>query len=549
LTKQGNVDFGSGDVMEQVVVVGAGPTGLMLAAVLCRQGIVPRIIDQRDGILNQSKALAVAARTLEIFDDLGIARQAVALGRPIRSLQIHYGTKLAATIDIDELESQFPYGLCLPQWETESILTEFGREHGLRVDWGVRLDKLIPYDDHVEMVLRHSHGEIERARSRWTVGCDGSHSTVRHQAGIRRHGKNLQHTFVLADCSARWDIDPHALHAWFNDSGAFAVIPMPKENGWRVLCEYREADDPGAHPDLRLLSRLVSERTPLDPELFDSVWTTRFESWQRRAEAFRLGRVMIAGDAAHSHSAIGGQGMNTGLQDAFNLAWKLALVIRGLAGDVVLDAYSAERTSVADHVLRLTETATRAVTFRGVVPAGIRQRMAGFASQFAPVHTAVARGLGELGIHYRNSALVAERWSGPDKTRLGQHVPRAGDLAPDGYLHDGAIITRLRALIGDDRHCLLVFAGYLDDPAWLAALRHEAAKAVGKYATWYVVARGPLATAPDGVLMDPSGVVHARYGADREPVLYLLRPDHHIGYRDDRLDLDAVRRYWNRLTG
>jgi len=349
----------SGHTETEVLVVGAGPTGLMLSGLLARAGVRPRLIDRRDSTLQESRALAIGARTLEVFDDIGIAKRALARGRPMIAIEAHDGDRTVATIEIDDVESSFPFGLCLPQYDTEQLLLAYDETYDVRPEWSAELIGLEQFDGRVEAILRHGDGHLERVSARYLVGCDGAHGRVRHHAEIRQHGEDLRKKFLLADVSTKWDLFGNHLHAFFSEYGAFAAIPMPKNKAWRILAEY-DGPDAGEHPDLAVFKQIIAQRTPLDPEVFDPVWTTAFNAYQRRAGVFRKGSVLIAGDAAHSHSPIGGQGMNTGLQDAYNLAWKLAMVVKGTAGDSILDTYSHERTSVADAVLSMTGRATKA---------------------------------------------------------------------------------------------------------------------------------------------------------------------------------------------
>jgi 2-polyprenyl-6-methoxyphenol hydroxylase-like FAD-dependent oxidoreductase len=530
-----------------VLIAGAGPTGLMLATVLARRGITARLVDKRQNTHQESRALALAARTLEVFDDLGLAEAAIGAGRPMTAVELHHDRQSVASIGLDDVESPFPFGLCLPQCVTEDLLCGHLAGQGVTPEWGVEVTGFAERDDHVEVTLTRADGGTETVRTRWLAGCDGAHSAVRRTAGIGSHGEDLHRQWVLADCSANWDLDGNRLHAFFNDEGAFAAIPLPEENGWRVLCEY-EGSSPGPTPPLELVSKLVSERTSLDPRLYACRWTTYFGTRQRRADTFRSGRVFVAGDAAHSHSVIGGQGMNTGLQDAYNLGWKLALVLAGKAGTHVLDSYSHERTRVADGVLRLTGRATKMITFRGV-PASVRKRMAGLVTQLKGVQETVTRGISELAIDYRTSPLVTDRWRhGPEETSWGQPVPHAGDLSPDAHVTASQGIVRLRRALHPGGHTVLVFAGHEADEERLADLRKRARDAVSGYGDARVVTRGPLTAAvPEGVLFDRTGEVHRRYGAEDVRAVHLVRPDHYLGYRDDSHDFARLERHLSGL--
>jgi 2-polyprenyl-6-methoxyphenol hydroxylase-like FAD-dependent oxidoreductase len=532
----------------EVLVVGAGPTGLLLSGLLARAGVRPRLIERRDSNPQESRALAIVARTLEVFDDIGIAQQVLAQGRPMIAIEAHDGARTVATIEIDDVESPFPFGLCLPQYDTEQLLLAYNETLQVCPEWDTELIGLAQLDGHVEATLRHGDGRLEQLSARYLVGCDGARGEVRHHAEIPQQGRDLRKRFLLADVSTNWDLSGNHLHAFFSKHGAFAAIPMPKNKAWRILAEY---DDPGVgeHPDLAVFKQVIAQRTPLDPEVFDPVWTTAFNAYQRRAETFRKGNVLIAGDAAHSHSPIGGQGMNTGLQDAYNLAWKLAMVVNGTAGDSVLDTYSYERTRIADAVLSMTARATTAITLRGAVPRLMRERVVSFVSHFHGPQLQIARSFGELAIEYRNSPLVYDDWSGRTETRLGQPVPRAGDLAPDAFVETSAGVQSIRRVMRGGRHHLLLFAGHVSDAAEAIALGNSVRATLPDYCDASVVTRGPLVDVPGGVLLDQRGQLHTRYGLDEGPATYLVRPDQYIGFRSDRAGVAELKQYFAKNFG
>lgn len=532
----------------EVLVVGAGPTGLMLAGLLARAGVRPRLIDRRDSTPQESRALAVAARTLEVFDDIGIAKRALARGRPMIAIEAHDGDRTVATIEIDDVESPFPFVLCLPQYDTEQLLLAYVETHEVRPEWSAELIGLEQLDGRVEATLRHGDGHLERVSARYLVGCDGARGKVRHHAEIPQHGKDLRKKFLLADVSTNWNLFGNHLHAFFSEHGTFAAIPMPKNKTWRILAQY-DGPDVGEHPDLAVFKQIIAQRTPLDPEVFDPVWTTTFNAYQRRAEIFRKGNVLIAGDAAHSHSPIGGQGMNTGLQDAYNLAWKLAMVVNGTAGDPILDSYSYERARVADAVLSMTGRATTAITLRGAIPRLVRERVLSFVSHFHGPQVQIAQSIGELAIDYRTSPLVHDDWSGKPETRLGQPVPRAGDLAPDAFVETSSGVQSIRRIVGGGRHHLLLFAGHVTDAAKATELSNGLRAALPDYCDASVVTRGPLVEVPEGVLLDQRGLLHTRYGLDGGPAMYLVRPDQYIGFRSDRAGTAELNQYFVKNFG
>jgi hypothetical protein len=329
------------------------------------------------------------------------------------------------------------------------------------------------------------------------------------------------------------------------------LIPMPGEGRWRVIADTSDAH----HPTLHLLQDLLIKRTALNPAASDATWLSAFTARQRKAPYYRSGRALLAGDAAHSHSPIGGQGMNTGLQDAFNLAWKLALVIRGAAADSLLNSYEAEREPIAAALLKGTARGTRLLTLRGTLSQAVRNTLVSIATSLDAVQQRLVRTLGELDIHYRGSPIVAEDRTSvlfapltadpnSEQASLAQWrdfsaAPQPGDRAPDvhGLSLDDAP-TYLHAITRAPLHTLLLFDGRASTAEGyqtLTDIADEIARHYHGLLQAFIVVPMPnppdaLATWPGATLLDPDGKLHDAYGAGAE-CLYLIRPDGYIGYR------------------
>jgi 2-polyprenyl-6-methoxyphenol hydroxylase-like FAD-dependent oxidoreductase len=397
------------DSETQVLVVGAGPTGLVLAAELARYGVIPRVVDAGPEEIKESRAVAVAARSLEMLDDMGIAATAVERGIPLRALNFYQGTSLVAELDTTAVDSPFPMDLCIAQWQTTELLRNRVRELGVEIEWKTRVDAYDADAAGVTVNLVHGDGSTERSRTRWLIGCDGSHSTVRERAGIGWATADLRRGFILGDVTTRWDLVRDRFHVWFAKAGLVAVFPMPG-GYWRILADTPD-DRPPRPPELRHFAGSVAERTPLSPDLRDLRWSSAFVAREGLADRFRKGRVLLAGDAAHSHSPIGGQGMNTGMQDAYNLGWKLALVASGQGDLALLESFETERRPVARAVVDATSTATRVATGNGLVARRARRHALHLLSRLNTVQQRFANAIGEHLVNYRDSALVSEHWS------------------------------------------------------------------------------------------------------------------------------------------
>ncbi|MEV6400265.1 FAD-dependent monooxygenase [Streptomyces sp. NPDC051907] len=425
-----------------VLIVGAGPTGLALATQLQAYGARFRIVDRSLDRARESRALAVQPRTLEALAPYGLSAELVRRGNPAVQLRMHAPGRTARLplFDLGVADTPYPFLLCLSQAETESVLGDRLAERGAQVERGSELLGLTREDAGVVCRLRTRHGVEESVRARYVVGCDGSRSTVRNLAGIAFAGSAYPETFLLADLEVD-GLEPGAAHAFMTDTGVVFFFPLGSPASWRMLAMKPPGlADPGtgteaanadsdADVSLGMLQSLVDRYVSEPLRLRDPVWMTDFRIHCRGADRYRSGRLFVAGDAAHIHSPAGGQGMNTGIQDALNLGWKLALVCRGDASPALLDTYESERAPVGRSVLRFTHRAFTLATSR--LPL-IRQARTHLAPRLAPLvlrprilRGAAFRALGQLSIRYRRSPATA---AGPKSPRRG---PRPGDRLPD----------------------------------------------------------------------------------------------------------------------
>ncbi|MEO8392094.1 MAG: FAD-dependent monooxygenase [Chloroflexota bacterium] len=536
-----------------VLVVGAGPTGLILAAELIRHGTTCRIIDKAAGSTPLSKATTVQARSLEMFDDIGILEEVMAAGSQSHGVNIYHGNDRLLHVSYDDLESPYPFLLNIPQNTLEEVLGELVTSLGLTIERQTELVSFTQDDEGVTAVLRHADGQEETVRASWLVGCDGAHSVVRHALNIEFAGHSYSQWFGLADVTLHWGLRHDELHGFVHPTGLFFAIPLPGAERFRVVME---AEEPPVESDLTLadFQAALDQRGPGNATLSDPGWISPFKVNARRAEKYRVGRAFIAGDAAHIHSPTGGLGLNTGMQDAYNLAWKLALVIRGLADPALLDSYQAERIPVADAVLRLAGQLTTMLTLTNPVSRQVRDHLMPMLSGLAPVQHQVAVQDAQLSITYRDSPIVSEY----HHERFG-HVrfaggPKAGDRAPDvGPLQsaDGSAV-RLYDLLRGVHHTLVLFSGPEPKTAnWqhLADIVRALPEQQGDMQV-YIIVDG--ASVPDelaaypGVLLDTEGAAHHRYQADLHK-LVLIRPDGYIGFHSRPADPTALTTYLTRI--
>ncbi|MEU6714976.1 FAD-dependent monooxygenase [Nonomuraea sp. NPDC046802] len=531
-----------------VLIVGAGPTGLVLAIDLARRGVIPRIIDAGRADHRESRAVSIVARSLEMLDDLGLAQAAIERGLPLHTLNFYQGTTALAEMDVTAVDSPFPLDLCIPQWETVALLRERAEELGVTIEWGTRLVGQQAGEHSVSVELGHEDGRGERCETGWLIGADGAHSTVRETAGITRERADLKRGFILGDVAVDWPLTRDRFHVYFGKSGLVAVFPMIG-GYWRILASTPD-DRPPQSPGLDDFAAYVAERTPLDSGVRDLQWSSSFVARESLADRLRQGRILLAGDAAHSHSPVGGQGMNTGMQDAYNLGWKLALVVTGRAEESLLDSYEAERRPVVKAVVEATSATTKAATGSTLVARRARRHALRLFGRLNPVQQRLSNAFGEHLVHYRDSDLVFERWH-ESQARAWSDVactgPEAGELVRDVYIENRERPVALRHILRTPGHHLVLFAADTTDSATLTAWHASAHEAMAGHGEVHVITRGHLPHDPmDGVFADLRSEAHNRYGV-RRPSLYLIRPDKYVGFRGDSVDFAPVSDYFRAL--
>jgi 2-polyprenyl-6-methoxyphenol hydroxylase-like FAD-dependent oxidoreductase len=520
------------------LIIGAGPTGLTLAAQLHALGVSARIVDRQQDRAHESRALAIQPRTLEVLRGLGISQTLVERGNPAVQLRLHLRRRVVGLrlFDVGVDDTAYPFLLFLSQSETEAALTEHLAARGVRVERGVELVAFAPADRGITCTLRHAGGRVESVHARYLVGCDGARSTVREGAGIAFRGGAYPQTFVLGDLEVDGGLEPGAAHAFLGAPGVLLFFPLGRPATWRLVGLRPGAADAGEREQgqgrlsLDELQAITDAFTGGALRLRDPAWLSDFRIHHRHAARYRAGRVFLAGDAAHVHSPAGAQGMNTGIQDAWNLGWKLALVARGVAHEALLDSYEAERLPVGQFVLRFTDRASTVVTSSGPIARAIRgqvaPRLVPVVLRFAPWRAFGVRVISELGIRYRRSPAVEE---GRPPPRRG---PRAGDRLPDARIaRDGRAGGLQEALGAPTFHLLLCgpAEGWDRDRVGHMSERYRGLVAVHRLT--------PQAT--PGALHDVSGEGLRRLGVERA-AQYLVRPDGHIGFRRRGTDLQGL---------
>ena len=344
----------SGENAAEVLIVGAGPTGLSLAITLRRWGVPVRIIDRNAQPTSVSKALALWSASLEALQGMGVVDRFVAEGQRLNALCVGEGDRRLATLAVGEgIDSPFPFPLLLPQSRTEALLTERLAELGVTIERSVELVGLSQDASGVTATLHHADGHDETVRTKYLAGCDGARSAVRQALDITFEGYTEPQTFLLADVKIDGgNLDHRSIYLWWHNGGTVAMFPFGNEV-WRIFSMRGEDSPKGDEPaTLEEMQRCVDRFGPRGLRIHDPSWLSIFRINERLVTKYRVGRCFLAGDAAHIHSPAGGQGMNTGIQDAVNLGWKLAHVLNGAGNsEVLLDSYEAERRPIARAVI------------------------------------------------------------------------------------------------------------------------------------------------------------------------------------------------------
>ncbi|KIQ63045.1 FAD-dependent oxidoreductase [Kitasatospora griseola] len=377
-----------------VVVVGAGPTGLLLAGDLAAAGLRVTVVDKRGEESNLTRAFAVHARTLEQLDARGLADELIATGLTLRSLQAVDRLR----IDFSTLPSRFPFVLVTPQSHTERVLRERAVKAGAELRRGAELTGLRQDAQGVALTVRTAEGE-QRLRARYAVGADGVHSAVRDLLGIPFPGESVVRSVMLAD--VRLENPPEEPLTAGADERGFAFLASYGDGWYRVIGWDRDHQVPDSAPVVvPELADLLRQVTGRDLGLAEVRWSSRFHSDERQATSYRSGRVFLAGDAAHCHSPAGGQGMNTGLQDAANLSWKLVAAVRGWAPDALLDTYQTERHPVGRAVLRSSGALVRLALGRHASTRALRSAIGAAAGHLGPLAELGAKQISGIGYSY-----------------------------------------------------------------------------------------------------------------------------------------------------
>ena len=521
-----------------VLIVGAGPTGLTAANILSRHGVEFRIVDKNAGPVEETRALVVQAKTLELFDKLGLADRAVEEGQRIGAAELlkkgeHIGKLTFFEDDRDDL-SPYPFALIYEQYKTERLLAEGLEEVGGHIEWSTELVNLSQTPDGATAIVSRPDGSEETIEAGWVVGADGASSPVRHFLGLGFEGDTYEESLFLAGVEMEWEFDTQQLYLDLAPDGFYAFFPMVGEKRFRLVGSVPEELKGKEDITREDVQKLLDEHSGVETRITATRWTSVYKIHRRMTENFRVGRTFLAGDAAHIHSPAGGQGMNTGIGDAYNLVWKLALVVKGEAKPELLDSYEAERMPFARAILngsdrgfslQVTNNPLAKAPKLFAVPLLFR-----LVSSVPQLRRWAFWFISQLWTSYKDSPAIAQ--SGPAKKG-----PKAGERAPYGFFEVGpdsgkSIFDSLR---GTD-HDLLIFEGEKPSPERLDVAREGIEGLLDRYEV------------PVSIHQVRTGnrKFHKIYGA-KTSSLFLVRPDGHVAYRGESGDLIGLKMYLDRL--
>ena len=425
-----------------VLIVGAGPTGLAAAMSLARAQVPVRLIDKAQQADPHSRAIGIQARTLELLEQHRLVERFLELGHRARTANLYSNGHRLTRLDFDPLQTRYPYLLFLDQSVTERLLTEHLATFGVQVERGVELTMFAQGSAGINATLQRADGRIETLHPSYMIAADGAHSAIRHRLGMSFAGKTFEQTFLLADVDADTGWSDDEFHIFASGAGLAALFPMGKGRH-RLIADHptmpaREPAEAASSGDPAPLAsipaptldecRLIAKSRIHHPvELSGLSWSGYFHLNSRMVEQLRAQRVFLAGDAAHVHSPAGAQGMNTGIQEAFNLGWKIARVLKGDAPDRLLDTYHLERHPIERDVLRQTSFVTHMAEADHGPLKLLRERVMPVLAALGPLRDAARLTVSELSIQYRRSPLTLER--------ILDGGPRAGERAPDALVH------------------------------------------------------------------------------------------------------------------
>jgi len=504
-----------------VLVVGAGPVGLFCANELIRQGLSCRIIDKKSGLSEHSKALGLHIRTLDLFTDCQLIDDFLTEGNPVEGVLLKSKGKTLVDATFNDIKANWHYLIDLPQNKTEAIFNKHLEKKGVSVEWNTELTHLSQSPTEITATIRKPNNKIELFNATWLIACDGAHSTVRHQVGAEFKGSAYSQEWWLADLMVDWPLPANRMSIYISEKGPLACFPMGNKRYRLVMTAATKST---GDPTLQDIENTFKDRSSDQAVLSAPIWLSRFSIHHRQIQNYRFDRVFFAGDAAHIHSPMGGQGLNTGIQDAYNLAWKLALVEKKKAKPDLLNSYHEERYPVGLDVLKKTDIMTRMILLKNPLAVALRNRMIGFVTSFKFIRNKLANNLAELTISYAKSPIVQQTGC--------KRGMKAGAFIPSFSLTDPTHAKTLDSneIVQGIQHHLFIFEGTKTkkNQALITLAKELAQKHPTTMQVHLVLAKKAELVSDKIHLWVDENQAQQTLGI-KKPTLILVRPDKYIG--------------------
>ncbi|MDR3476906.1 MAG: FAD-dependent monooxygenase [Gammaproteobacteria bacterium] len=516
-----------------VLIVGAGPTGLMMACELARRNIHFRIIDKNSERTQTSNATWIQPRTLEILKAIGIVDRFLILGNPCRAITLYVEGKELVKIPFSHVDATYPYILILAQSEIERLLIERLQEFNITIERNVELINLHQKDGTVVCTVKNGKAKEDVINAEYVIACDGVRSTVRDKCDIYFPGEDIQDQFMVADAKMGSYLPKDEIHIFFDTGTVFAASSLNSDI-YRITANLHFSHARKTFTE-KEVKEMANERSYGAYNVHSVSWISPFWIHGKVVEKMRVGSVFLAGDAAHIHSPAGGEGMNTGIQDAYNLAWKLALVMENKARPALLDSYEAERHPAVKEVVEKTDELTKMV----LMDSDFNSKLLHFSSKILsnPVEASrkITSTIAQLDIHYKNSPIIDY------KEDVNANSPRYGQLAPDVKLGK---YSRLYDYLENPVHNVLMFTGVntsQDDIQKMRVLQENIAEVFGEEIKVHLISTEEVSGFLH-VISDVDSLIHERYQV-KKPIVYVLRPDNYIGFCSKDLTSESIAKF------
>ena len=522
----------------KVLIVGAGPSGLMMAAQLLRYGIQPLIIDNKEGPTSHSNALGVQARSLEIYRQLGVVEKVVANGKQAKGVIFTENGKQMASISLANAgvgQTPFPYILMYQQYKNERVLLDYLTQNTCAVHWATSLITLTQNAGYSEVLLKNAEGEYT-VKCDWVIGADGAHSTVRKQLGIPFNGDTYPHYFYLADLEiAAPFLDGDYVQLYLAKNGICGFFPMPEKNRYRIIGSLPEGFENKVDTKLEDILPEIDRVAGYPLKVIANEWFTTYKLHHRMAENFRVQNCFLIGDAAHIHSPVGAQGMNTGLQDGYNLAWKLAGVINGNLHETILNSYADERMPIARELLNTTDRVFNVVMSGNWFVVFFKKRVLPYILHYLGNSDKLKafgfKRVSQIGISYRDSKINLHL-SKAEKIRAGDRLPYL-----EIYDEKKQEETDLHAWCSKPGFTLIIL-GKFDEMFLFNIAKWITNRYQGVLNFFYLP--------PSGKNLD---VFNAFETSPHQEKAIIVRPDMYIGYMNDLVSIALLDNYLKNVVG